>query len=107
MKTVIKNIKNLQDELQTVKGFRDISGDEYFRQKGAIEKAEDVALYYGFSPLEIPMVEFTSIFERGVGMETDIVQKELFNMKTKGGDQRIQRRRMAQGSKKKNLCKAP
>ena len=87
MKTVIKNIKNLQDELQTVKGFRDISGDEYFRQKGAIEKAEDVALYYGFSPLEIPMVEFTSIFERGVGMETDIVQKELFNMKTKGGDQ--------------------
>lgn len=80
------SMKNLQDELQTVKGFRDISGDEYFRQKGAIEKAEEVALYYGFSPLEIPMVEFTSIFERGVGMETDIISKELFSMKTKGGD---------------------
>jgi histidyl-tRNA synthetase len=78
--------KNLTDELQTVKGFRDISGDDYWRQKGAIEKAEDVALYYGFSPLEIPMLEYTSIYERGVGTETDVVAKELFSMKTKGGD---------------------
>jgi len=75
-----------QNLIQTVKGFRDILGTEYFRQKGALEKCEDVALYYGFSPLEIPMVEFTDIFERGVGEETDIVQKELFNMTTKGGD---------------------
>jgi histidyl-tRNA synthetase len=80
------NEKNNQQILQTVKGFRDILGDEYFRQKGAIEKAEDVALYYGFSPLEIPMVEHTSVYERGVGTETDIVQKELFSMSTKGGD---------------------
>jgi histidyl-tRNA synthetase len=76
--------KNLT--VQKVKGFRDILGQEYFRQKGAIEKCEDVALYYGFSPLEIPMVEFTDIFERGVGEETDIVSKELFSMTTKGGD---------------------
>jgi len=80
-----ENVKT-QNLIQTVKGFRDILGTEYFRQKGAIEKFEDVAIYYGFSPLEIPMVEFTDIFERGVGEETDIVQKELFNMTTKGGD---------------------
>jgi histidyl-tRNA synthetase len=79
--------KSIQDELQAVKGFRDISGDEYWRQKGAIEKAEDVALYYGFSPLEIPMVEYTSNYVRGVGEQTDVVAKELFSMKTKGGDQ--------------------
>jgi histidyl-tRNA synthetase len=78
--------KNDNQLLQTVKGFRDILGQEYFRHKGAIEKCEEVALYYGFSPLEIPMVEFTNIYERGVGEETDIVQKELFNMTTKGGD---------------------
>lgn len=75
-----------QNSLQKVKGFRDILGQEYFRQKGAIEKCEDVALYYGFSPLEIPMVEFTDIYERGVGEETDVVKKELFSMTTKGGD---------------------
>lgn len=78
--------QNQQSNLQKVKGFRDIWGQEYFRQKGAIEKCEDVALYYGFSPLEIPMVEFTDSYERGVGEETDIVSKELFSMSTKGGD---------------------
>lgn len=72
--------------VQKVKGFRDILGEEYFKQKGALEKCEDVALYYGFSPLEIPMVEFTDNYERGVGAETDIIKKELFNMTTKGGD---------------------
>lgn len=81
-----KSEKNSNQQIQKVKGFRDILGQEYFRQKGAIEKCEDVALYYGFSPLEIPMVEFTDTFERGVGEETDIVTKELFNMTTKGGD---------------------
>ena len=68
--------ENQNSTLQKVKGFRDILGQEYFRQKGAIEKCEDVALYYGFSPLEIPMVEFTDIYERGVGEETDIVSND-------------------------------
>lgn len=86
-KTSPKNKQdNKQPNIQTVKGFRDILGQEYFRHKGCIEKCEDVALYYGFSPLEIPMVEYTDIYERGVGEETDIVAKELFNMTTKGGD---------------------
>lgn len=89
-KGVTKNVKQIDKKsdnvLQTVKGFRDILGTEYFRQKGALEKCEDVATYYGFSPLELPMVEFTDIYERGVGAETDIVSKELFNITTKGGD---------------------
>ncbi len=81
-----ENLNKNNQELQTVKGFRDILGSEYFREKGALEKAEDVATYYGFSPLQVPMVEHTSVYERGVGAETDIVQKELFTMTTKGGD---------------------
>jgi histidyl-tRNA synthetase len=72
--------------VQKVKGFRDILGTEYFRQKGVIEKCEDVANYYGFSPLEVPMMEHTDIYERGVGEETDVVSKELYSLTTKGGD---------------------
>ncbi len=71
---------------QTVKGFRDIIGDEYYRFQGVFEKAQEVAVYYGFSPIEIPMLEHVSIFERGVGANTDVVEKELYNLKTKGGD---------------------
>lgn len=71
---------------QTAKGFRDIIGDDYYRYQGAFEKAQEVAVYYGFSPIEVPMLEHTSIFERGVGGATDVVEKELYNLQTKGGD---------------------
>lgn len=80
------DVNKHQNLIQTVRGFRDILGTEYFRQKGAFEKCEDVAIYYGFSPLEVPMVEYTDIFERSVGEDTDIISKELFSMNTKGGD---------------------
>jgi histidyl-tRNA synthetase len=77
---------NSQPQLQTVKGFRDIIGDEYYRYQGFFEKAQEIASYYGFSPLEVPMVEFTSTYERGVGEETDVVKKELYRLTTAGGD---------------------
>jgi histidyl-tRNA synthetase len=73
-------------QMQTAKGFRDIVGDEYYRFQGAFEKAQEVAVYYGFSPIEIPMVEFTNVFERGVGAGTDVIEKELYTLTTKGGD---------------------
>jgi histidyl-tRNA synthetase len=71
---------------QTAKGFRDIMGEEYYRFQGVFEKAQEIAVYYGFSPIEIPTVEYTNIFERGVGEGTDIVEKELYTLTTKGGD---------------------
>jgi histidyl-tRNA synthetase len=71
---------------QTAKGFRDIIGEDYYKFQGAFEKAQEVAVYYGFSPIEIPILEHTDIFERGVGAATDVVEKELYNLQTKGGD---------------------
>lgn len=72
--------------VQTAKGFRDIVGEEYYKFQGVFEKAQEVAVYYGFSPIEVPTLEFTSIYERGVGEGTDIVEKELYTLSTKGGD---------------------
>jgi histidyl-tRNA synthetase len=79
---------NPKDKMQAqkAKGFRDIVGDEYYRFQGAFEKAQEVAVYYGFSPIDVPMVEHTNIFERGVGVATDVVEKELYTLTTKGGD---------------------
>ncbi len=48
--------------------------------------ARELADSYNFSRIETPILESTDLFERGVGGETDIVQKEMFTLKTKGGD---------------------
>lgn len=69
------------------KGMRDIIGDDYYKFQGFFEKAQEVAVYYGFKPIETPILEHEHIFTTGVGIGTDIIDKEMYTLKTKGGDQ--------------------
>ncbi len=60
--------------------------EEYYGFQGFFEKAQEVALYYGFKPIETPMLEYEEIFTGGIGAGTDIIDKEMYTLKTKGGD---------------------
>jgi histidyl-tRNA synthetase len=73
-------------ELATPKGMRDIIGDTYYHFQGFFEKAQEVAIYYGFKPIETPILENEDIFTSSIGEGTDIVDKEMYTLKTKGGD---------------------
>lgn len=42
--------------------------------------------YYGFERIDTPILESTDLYLRGTGESTDIVQKEMYTFKTKGGD---------------------
>lgn len=85
-KTKKTNTAKGSKELASPKGMRDISGDIYYNFQGFFEKAQEVAVYYGFKPIETPMLENEEIFTAGIGEGTDIVDKEIYNLKTKGGD---------------------
>ncbi|MEK7106200.1 MAG: hypothetical protein AAB895_02475, partial [Patescibacteria group bacterium] len=65
--------KKVQQELSSPKGMRDISGDEYYKFQGLFEKAQEVAVYYGFTPIETPVLEHEETFTSAVGVGTDIV----------------------------------
>lgn len=71
---------------QSVKGMRDLVGDQVFAFQGFMEKAAEIALYYGFKPIETPILEREELFSRGVGEATDAVGKEMYTLRTKGGD---------------------
>jgi histidyl-tRNA synthetase len=73
-------------ELASPKGMRDIIGDDYYKFQGLFEKAQEVAVYYGFKPIETPILEHEDTFTTAVGVGTDIVDKEMYTLKTKGGD---------------------
>ncbi len=73
-------------ELATPRGMRDIMGDEFYSFQGFFEKAQEVAMYYGFKPIETPMLEHEEVFTSTIGEGTDIVDKEMYTLKTKGGD---------------------
>lgn len=72
--------------LQTPKGMHDILPSEQQWWERIRTTASDLAAFYGFSKIETPILEYASLFERGVGEETDVVTKEMYIVKTKGGD---------------------
>jgi len=70
--------------MQAPKGFRDIlpSDQKYY------EFIKQIAIkhlrFSGFKRIDLPILEYASLFERGVGEETDIVRKEMFLVPRKG-----------------------
>ena len=78
--------KNKITEVSSPKGMRDLMNEEYYSFQGFFEKAQEVAVYYGFKPIETPMLEHQELIEGCVGAGTDIVDKEIYTLKTKGGD---------------------
>lgn len=70
---------------ETLRGFRDVLADE----QAAWEKVESLARTmtqaYGFGRIRMPVLEQTALFERSVGKETDIVEKEMFTFVDQGG----------------------
>jgi histidyl-tRNA synthetase len=87
-KKIIKKekIKDKKALLQSVKGMHDIlPTDQPWWEK--VKKAtREVADFYNFSRIDTPVLEAAEIFERGVGDATDIVEKQMYVLKTRGGD---------------------
>lgn len=83
--------KTTKDLLQAPKGMRDFRGDAFYTKQGFYEKSQEIAEYYGFSGIELPILEHEEIFTKGVGDGTDIVDKEMYSLKTKGGDHLVMR----------------
>ena len=73
-------------DLASPKGMRDIMNEEFYNFQGFFEKAQEVAVYYGFKPIDTPMLEHEKVFTSGIGEGTDIIDKEMYTLKTKGGD---------------------
>src|SRR3989338_3025994 len=86
MKKITNSSKAKSSEISSPKGMRDLMNEDYYAFQGFFEKAQEVAVYYGLKPIETPMLEQEELITGGIGKGTDIVDKEIYNLKTKGGD---------------------
>ena len=73
-------------KLQAPRGTRDLLPDQMRTWRRLEDLGRRLAALYGYQPIETPMFEDSAVFERGVGEVTDIVEKELFRIRTPGGD---------------------
>jgi len=76
----------MNPKYQTPRGMSDILPEDWPFFEKILRVVEEIAKFYGFKRIETPILEERALFERGVGLSTDIVQKEMFNLRTKGGD---------------------
>ena len=69
-----------------LKGFKDITFEDYKYHDLVIKKAIDLATTYGFKRIDTPVLENETLFERSTGKSSDIVTKEMYTFVDKSGD---------------------
>ena len=68
------------------RGTADILPDDQPYWSHVYSTARKVANQFGYRRIDTPTFEDTNLFQRGVGDETDIVQKEMYSFEDHGGD---------------------
>ena len=71
---------------QTLRGVHDILPKDEVWWMTFMKQGMETAELHGFHFIETPIIEPAALFEAGVGATTDIVEKEMYTWKTKGGD---------------------
>lgn len=75
-----------KSKFQRPAGMHDVlSGNQRYFQK-IYNICKNIADFYRFQEIATPILESTELFSKGIGMTTDIVQKQMFTLRTKGGD---------------------
>jgi histidyl-tRNA synthetase len=77
---------NVMPALQPVRGTQDLLPEAARRHRDVRETARRLAELYGFAEIDIPVFEFTEVFARPIGEHTDIVSKEMYSLKDRGGE---------------------
>ncbi len=73
-------------KLQTLTGMLDILPQDQVYLKRVLKSIEGIVNYYDFKRIDTPILENAEVFSKGTGATTDIVQKEMYTFRTKGGD---------------------
>jgi len=73
-------------KFQSPTGMHDIlPEDQPFYQK-VYNAAESCASFYNFQRIDTPILEEAELFSKGIGLNTDIVEKQMYVFRVKGGD---------------------
>lgn len=73
-------------KFQRPSGMRDVlPGNQKYFQK-IYDVVSGMADFYSFGKIDTPVVEETELFSKGIGLATDIVKKQMYSFRTRGGD---------------------
>jgi len=76
---------------QSPRGMHDILPADWRVLSKLYSKASELLEFYGFSRIETPIAEERDLFVRTVGEHTDIVEKEMYSVKSRGREDLVLR----------------
>ncbi|MDA0781669.1 MAG: histidine--tRNA ligase [Rickettsiales bacterium] len=76
----------MSHKLQPVRGTKDILSDEFRVFSHVQNTARKVSSLYGFKEISTPIFEFTEVFAKTLGEESDVVGKEMYIFEDRGGE---------------------
>ncbi|MDP3015281.1 MAG: histidine--tRNA ligase [bacterium] len=82
----IKIEKKAKMLFQSLKGMHDILPADQLWWDKVKKISQDIADFYNFSRIDTPILESAEIFEKSTGSATDIVEKQMYYIKSKGKD---------------------
>ncbi|MFY9729624.1 MAG: histidine--tRNA ligase [Candidatus Acidiferrales bacterium] len=71
-------------QFRAIKGTRDILPPDSARWNWFEHTAREVFESYNFGEIRLPIFEETELFARSIGLETDVVSKEMFSFEDRG-----------------------
>ena len=86
-----------KENYRLVRGMKDLVNNDAEKFDFIVKTASKIAKKYNFQHLTTPIVEYTSLFERNLGNESDIVHKEIYRFEDRGGDMLALRPEMTAG----------
>ncbi len=72
--------------IQLIRGFKDILPGEVELWQHIEDAARRLLGDFGYREIRVPLVEKAALFARGIGEETDIVEKEMYTFADRQGD---------------------
>ena len=72
--------------LKSVRGMKDgLPKDNHVRQIIAAKIIEQAQLF-NYEEIKLPIVEYSEVFKRGIGLNTDVVNKEMYSFQDRNGE---------------------
>ena len=71
--------------LARVRGAEDLTGQTYKKHQHIIQVFKNTADLFCFKNISTPILEKTSLFSRSLGLDSDIINKEMFTLEEAGG----------------------
>lgn len=76
---------------QSPKGMHDILPPDWQILSKLYSKATEILEFYGFARIETPIVEQKELFVRTVGEHTDVVEKQMYSLRSRGSEDLVLR----------------